>query len=484
MSDRKWYLRTQDETFGPETGDTLVNWAKMGRIQPGQEISDDNVIWTKVEEVPFLDMRFSIDIGDGNPRGPFNKAAADALIASGRLPSAAKVIETRAPFEIESNSVEVESDNVDANPTLTDSNPTLNDPNERVVEKVVEVPVEKIVEKIVEVPVEKIVEKTVTVVDDTRIRELEAMLEEERGRFAVLQAKADESSKTASELRGEIARLEGELKNAAEEKKRLEGEFAQQHARSEAEKKSADEKFEKAARDAVDREAKLREQVAALEDELRRLPQAASEVAEIQASMFALMTKEAGELETLIAAEKAELDEFVKRCETRADRMRERRREILKRAGNNIEEMTRKSLIECPEDPRTAQLRRELEELRRADEKKTLDAMARIRDLEAQLKDYQELNKRAVEGGKDVTQLRRENQALQERLQACERELLAQREQAESLRLREAANKQAMVNRLKTLESPALGMSVSASSNQSREAKQVKIPRWMRFGGK
>ena len=42
MSDAKWYLRTQDETFGPETREKLVEWAKMGRIQPGQEVSDDN----------------------------------------------------------------------------------------------------------------------------------------------------------------------------------------------------------------------------------------------------------------------------------------------------------------------------------------------------------------------------------------------------------------------------------------------------------
>ena len=69
MNEAKWYLRTQDETFGPETANRLVEWAKLGRIQPGQEISDDNMIWRRVKEVPFLDMRFSIDIGDGNPRG-------------------------------------------------------------------------------------------------------------------------------------------------------------------------------------------------------------------------------------------------------------------------------------------------------------------------------------------------------------------------------------------------------------------------------
>ena len=47
MSGKKWYLRTQDETFGPETGERLVEWARMGRIQPGQEISDDNEICAK-----------------------------------------------------------------------------------------------------------------------------------------------------------------------------------------------------------------------------------------------------------------------------------------------------------------------------------------------------------------------------------------------------------------------------------------------------
>jgi len=135
--DAKWYLRTMDETFGPETEEKLVSWAKMGRIQPGQEISDDGEIWRRVEDVPFLDMRFSIDIGDGNPRGPFNKAAAEALLASGRLPLSASLVETRAPFPSGGEEARAAEGNV----------------VEKVVEKEVrvEVPVEKIVEKVVEV---------------------------------------------------------------------------------------------------------------------------------------------------------------------------------------------------------------------------------------------------------------------------------------------------------------------------------------------
>src|SRR5574344_1412861 len=101
MSETKWYLRTQNDTFGPESEAKLIEWAKLGRIQPGQEISDDNVIWHRVEDVAFLDMRFSIDIGDGNPRGPFNRAAAEASLASGRLPKTSTLVEVREPFPAE-----------------------------------------------------------------------------------------------------------------------------------------------------------------------------------------------------------------------------------------------------------------------------------------------------------------------------------------------------------------------------------------------
>ena len=98
MRESRWYLRTQNDTFGPESEAKLIEWARLGRIQPGQEISDDNVIWHRVEDMAFLDMRFSIDIGDGNPRGPFNRAAAEALLASGRLPKTSTLVEVREPF--------------------------------------------------------------------------------------------------------------------------------------------------------------------------------------------------------------------------------------------------------------------------------------------------------------------------------------------------------------------------------------------------
>ena len=454
MSETTWWLRTQDETFGPEPESRLVEWARMGRIQPGQEVSSDEIVWRRVEEVPFLDMRFSIDIGDGNPRGPFNKAAAEALLASGRLPPTASLVEVRAPFEEPAPEEPPPAPAAEA-PAATDA-PT----DAKVVEKIVEVPVEKIVEKEVrvEVPVEKIVEKVVekVVVDDSRVKELEGLLEEERRHTADLQRRLDEAIKSSADARTELI-----SKNEALVAQRdvYAGEIREANARVE----------------------KLSEQVVALEDELKRLPAAASEIADTQAAVFKIMQDEISELDGVIAGEQAEFEEFRRRHQARADRLAERRREILRRSGGNIEEMTRRALVERPEDPRTAQLRRELEELRRVHEKSVLDNEAKIRSLNDSLRREQTDRARASQDMRDVKELREEAQRLREKLQLAEKELLNERQRSEELRQREAMGKQALMARLATLESPTLGTASAAGTNQSREAKLVKLPSWMRL---
>ena len=464
MSDRKWYLRTQDETFGPETEERLVEWARMGRIQPGQEVSEDNEIWRRVEEIPFLDMRFSIDIGDGNPRGPFNKAAADALLASGRLPRTAMILETRAPFEVEDvtseANVEVAEKVVEKVVEKIVEIPVekivyKEVPVEKIVEKIVErevpVEVEKIIEKRVEVPVEveKIVEKIVvqTVVDETRVKELEAILEEERRHTRELQSKMDDAAKSFAQRDEE---MQGKLMALAKESSQ--------------------------------REASLRERILALEDELRRLPQSASEIADIQSAVYYLMTNEVEEIGAILESERKEAEEFRRRHEERIDKLLHRRRELLRRAGADITEMTRKALVNRPEDPRTVQLRKELEELRRTETKKAVEAAAKITELSEKLRlaDVDALRKE--ESMKDITQLRTEVQDLREKLQLREKELLTERQHAEAVRQREAMNQQTLLARLSQLESPSIGTPQSLATNQSREAKMVKLPKWMRFG--
>ena len=460
MSDRKWYLRTQDETFGPETEERLVEWARMGRIQPGQEVSEDNEIWRRVEEIPFLDMRFSIDIGDGNPRGPFNKAAADALLASGRLPRTAVILETRAPFEVEEAASEANVEVVEKVVEKIVEIPVekivyKEVPVEKIVEKIVErevpVEVEKIIEKRVEVPVEveKIVEKIVvqTVVDETRVKELEAILEEERRHTRELQSKMDDAAKSFAQRDEE---MQGKLMTLAKESSQ--------------------------------REASLRERILALEDELRRLPQSASEIADIQSAVYYLMTNEVEEIGAILESERKEAEEFRRRHEERIDKLLHRRRELLRRAGADITEMTRKALVNRPEDPRTVQLRKEIDELRRTETKKAVEAAAKITELSEKLRLAEVDASRKEESMKDITQLLAEVQDLREKLQLREKELLAERQHAESARQRDAMNQQTLLARLSQLESPSIGTPQSLATNQSREAKMVKLPKWMRFG--
>ena len=459
MDEAKWMLRTQDGTFGPETRSRLVEWARLGRIQPGQEVSDDGESWRPVEDVPFLDMRFSIDLGDGNPRGPFNRAAAEALLKSGRLPPGASLVETREPFEAEEPSVAPaapaeeqpaapqaeEPAEESAEPCLVADAPAPTPEVrvvEKIVEKVVEVPVEKVVEKEVrvEVPVEKIVERVV--VDEARVKELEAALAEERAHVARAEADA--------------ARVATDAERAAAA-------------------------AERAAADAAGREAKLREQLQALADELRRLPQAASEVADVQAAVYALMTGEADEIGRIVEAEKKEFEEFKARHAARAEALLERRRELLKRSGSNIEDMTRLALRARPEDPRAVQLRKELDELRRTREREAQESADKVRELTERLRARDAEEARLAAGMKDVTQLRAEVESLREQLQLREKELVSERQQSEELRRQQATRQQTLLNRLAALESPSIGTATSMETNQSREAKMVRLPSWMKL---
>ena len=471
VNESKWYLRTQDETFGPETESKLVEWAKLGRIQPGQEVSDDEIVWRRVEDVPFLDMRFSIDIGDGNPRGPFNRAAAEALLASGRLPPTASMVEVRAPFED------------DAAPGVPEDGVPEPDAPVRVEERIVEVPVEKIVEKVVEkevikevrveVPVEKIVEKIV--VDETRVNELSGLLEEERRHTADLQHRMEEASKAASAAAlaaaEELAKVRSESEDRAAEIRRLKAELA--------ERDGTVSDLQSALKDAAGREEKLAEQVRALEDELRRLPQAASEVADIQAAMYGVMTGEADEISKLIEAEKREFEDVRARYQRHSDLLMEHRREILKRAGNSVEDMTRKALAGRPEDPRTVQLRKEMDELRRLHERLMAENERKVRDLAEQLRVSKAEGLRLSAGAKDMTQLRQETEQLREVLRRTEKELLDVRQRNEDLVKQQEFSQQALLKRLSSLESPSIGASDAMETNQSREAKMVKLPGWM-----
>ena len=121
-------------------------------------------------------------------------------------------------------------------------------------------------------------------------KELEGLLAEERRHTADLQQRIDDMSRNAS----------------AAAKAAMESESALKEKLSAEETRTA--KLEAGLRDAADRENKYEEQVKHLEDELRRLPQAASEVADIQVAVFSILKSEAEDLARAAEMEKREFE--------------------------------------------------------------------------------------------------------------------------------------------------------------------------------
>ena len=452
----KWYLRTQDDTFGPETRERLLEWARMGRIQPGQEISSDGENWSPAEEIPFLDMRWSIDIGDGTPRGPFNKQAAEALLRSGRLPAGSKLVETVPAFEEEeSDSGEVAMAPVpeDDVQTVVEQDNDISKPQieVKVVEKIVEVPVEKIVEKIVEIPVEKIVEKEV-VKEVVREVPVERIVEKE----VLVEVPVEKI------VEKEVVR-EVPVEKIVEKERIVEVESAELLAKA-------------AALEAAVNEAKR--ETLTLESEIKRLPSNAKEAADMEAAVYWLMRGEADDLARMLEAEKLEAEAAQKRWRERAEKLAARRVEILKKIGDDAKDMKNRALRLNPVDPRSLQIKQELDALRIVSERNAHESGLRIRELTSALNERTTEVRRLSAQLEDVKRLQEQIRELRETIQERDRELQAERQKTEDVRRAGAASQQALLARLSELESGMPGR-----SNQSREAhaQASRFPAWMGF---
>ena len=463
----KWYLRTQDDTFGPETRERLLEWAQMGRIQPGQEVSTDGETWQAAVDIPFLDMRWSIDIGDGTPRGPFNKKAAEALLRSGRLPPGSKIVEVVPEFEengtlsedksgpaeeIREQTADFESHrNIEQE--KQDVPQENSSPEIKIVEKIVEVPVEKIVEKEVvkeivkEVPVERIVEKEKIVeVPVEKIIEKEVIVEVPVEKI----------------IEKEIVK-EVPVEKIVEKEKIVEVESSQLLAKA-------------AALEAAVNAAK--QETLTLECEMKRLPPNAKEAADIEAAVYWLMRGEADDLEKMMALEKIEAEAAQKRWRERIEKLSARRIEILKKIGDDSSDMKKRALRLNPIDPRTAQIKQELDALRIISERNAQESGLRIKDLTRQLNERTTEVRRLTVQIQDVKSMQEQIRELREKLLLRDKELQAERQKVEEVRRACAASQQALLSRLSELESALPG-----NSNQSREAhaQASRFPSWMGF---
>lgn len=410
----QWWLRAQDEVFGPVTRDNLLEWAQMGRIQPGQDVSEDGENWKPATEIAFLDMRWSIDIGDGTPRGPFNKQAAQALLASGRLPRGSKLVEV-VPEPVDQK----------AEPEPA---PQKDEPAAQAQSACVDEP---------------------KVASSNEIAELRQQLETLQAGLRAAEARAAEAERRVDEVRREASEAESMAKAA-------ESDLADLFSSAQA------------------NEAAYENRIQSLSEEIKRLPPTAQLAADAQAAVYALMKEEADELAAALEAENREAEAFRQYRRQRTERLLARRQEILRRLGTDADDMTRRALKAHPEDPRTAHLRQELDALRVLQERSALEADRKIRDLSAKLREsVSEVNRLRAQSV-DVTVIYRQLQDAREKLSAREKDLVEERQKSEIERQQHAAAQQALLTRLSSLE-----MGMPGATNQSREARSVRLAPWM-----
>ena len=474
----QWWLRAQDEVFGPVTRDNLLEWAQMGRIQPGQDVSEDGENWKPATEIAFLDMRWSIDIGDGTPRGPFNKQAAQALLASGRLPRGSKLVEV-VPEPVDQK----------AEPEPA---PQKDEPAAQAQSACVDEP---------------------KVASSNEIAELRQQLETLQAGLRAAEARADEAERRVDEARreaaaelaaretehaAELAARETELKKketalaekdaalAAKDTALAEKETAlaekdsaltaahREASEAESMAKAAESDLADLFSSAQANEAAYENRIQSLSEEIKRLPPTAQLAADAQAAVYALMKEEADELAAALEAENREAEAFRQYRRQRTERLLARRQEILRRLGTDADDMTRRALKAHPEDPRTAHLRQELDALRILQERSALEADRKIRDLSAKLREsVSEVNRLRAQSV-DVTVIYHQLQDAREKLSAREKDLVEERQKSEIERQQHAAAQQALLTRLSSLE-----MGMPGATNQSREARSVRLAPWM-----
>ena len=105
--EEQWFLRTSGDTvFGPVTPEGLVVWAEQGRVLPGHDVSTDRKKWIPAVSLAILKMQWYVDDGDGELRGPLHRAAAEALVKSGKVSEQAHILSAEEVDLAESSEVQ------------------------------------------------------------------------------------------------------------------------------------------------------------------------------------------------------------------------------------------------------------------------------------------------------------------------------------------------------------------------------------------
>ncbi|HRT28959.1 MAG TPA: hypothetical protein P5527_04115 [Kiritimatiellia bacterium] len=524
---RQWFLRINGGTvFGPVATQGLIVWAEQGRILPGHEVSLDRKEWVPAVSVDLLDMRWFVDDGDGELRGPLNRLAAEALIKSGKVSASAQVVaaedvdmdteptgavpadEKRSrdamPEEVLRRRIlELEtivSEQRERLSKLSDANALATIQHEReelsTLLKEAEAQKEELIRN-----AEKDAKANERKLEQLRqqIKRLEQQLEEAAATAPQIEAltadlaQADERTKMAEAARAEAEARACTSETEWEEERMRVKTLGQKLEQAEVRVKEAEKALEEAEErvcageaslaevlnDANARDISYQEKIAELEKLCSQPPEETARFYADQAAVYELISVEVAELAAALEREKTQAEQLKNWSTQRQQSLMERRQKLLKHLGGSPGDMTRRTVRELPSDPQVARLRADLENMRVTHQREMRLAETKERELrdKVQLLETEgtRLHSQIVEGEKRVRQI----EELEEQLQQRDHDMALERKSREEEREQFEANQRALLARIETLERAA--KSGAPEGLQSAEARNVKLASWMRL---
>lgn len=493
---RQWFLRINGETvFGPVSTEGLVVWAEQGRILPGHEVSTDRKKWVQAVSVALLDMRWFVDDGEGELRGPLNRLAAEALLKSGKVPEGSQL---------------VSADEVEANGGTEREGKGEEKPNEPLPDAVLRVRVREL-EGMVNGLRERLSKlsdaNTLETVQHERdvlsslVKEVEAQ-RDALTRSAEKDARAHERKEELSKQ--QMKKLEQQVEEAGNRVRLAEAAVSEQAAgfdrrlaeveaagvarvaalerrvaEAEARAGTTEKAFAELLTDANARDAAYQEKIAALEKACAQSPEEITRFYADQAAVFELMKAEADDLAAGMELERKFIDQLKEWGGQRQQALIERRQALLKQMGSSPVEMTRRAAREQPSDPNAARVRAELDNLRIAHQRELRQAEECERDLQRKLRVLEAESGKLLGQATEGEKLGRRVQELSEVLRKREQELSDERKSREAEREQYQSSQQALMMRIETLEKAS--RPTTPDEIQSAEARTVKLASWMRL---
>jgi hypothetical protein len=477
----------------------LIVWAEQGRILPGHEVSSDRKKWVQAVSLELLDMRWYVDDGDGELRGPLNRLAAEALIKSGKVAEKAQLV---SADEIEAD-VEAEQRRTRAPEAPKDGQPgSLARPDAHALAAA-----QQEREKLAALLKEAEAQKEAALRNaESEARAHERRQEQLRGQVKKLEQQIEETAagerrnseleqalqfheqktvETAQILAAREAELESVRAELEAGRLRLEETAARADAeaaarlKAEARVQACEEELTELLNGANARDIQYQEKIAELEKQCAQPPEVTARFFTDQAAVYELINAEVAELAAVLEHEKAQSEQFKAWNVQRQQALQERRQKLLKHLGGSPGEMTRRAVREQPSDPLVARLRAEVENLRVTYQHEVRLAETKEREWQERmrLQEAEELRLRAQVAA-DEKKVQRV-QDVEDLLGRRERELASERKNREDEREQFGASQRALLMRIEALERVAKPS--TPEEIQASEARNVKLASWMRL---